>query len=227
MRFLLGLLFNNLLYKGLALLVAAVLWAAVQGSASVVASIDLRVELGDPPESLVVVHHEPIALNVQVTGSRAAVRAAERQLGNYPVSLASISEGETSITVDTGGLNLPRGAKVTLWSPNDVRVRAERISRKKVTVRADVVGTPPEGYELLGVSVTPRQVILAGARSAIRRLREIRSEPIDLGDLRETGVHEVLLATGSSLVWRAEEDSVPVRVEIRLQESVEVEGEAR
>ncbi len=51
MKFLAGLLFHNFVYKLIAVLVAAVLWAAVQGSRSVEESLDLPIELPHGPAS--------------------------------------------------------------------------------------------------------------------------------------------------------------------------------
>ena len=72
MRFLSRLLFHNLLYKTMALLVAAVLWAAVQGAESVEESIDLPIVLEAVPDSLVVVDQSAIEVNVRRCAAHAA-----------------------------------------------------------------------------------------------------------------------------------------------------------
>ena len=71
MKFLAGLLFHNILYKVVAVLVAAVLWAAVQGSLSVEESIDLPIVLEDVPSSLVVV--DQLAAGVQLVRAHLAL----------------------------------------------------------------------------------------------------------------------------------------------------------
>ena len=219
MKLLAGLLFHNLVYKLVALLVAGVLWAAVQGSQSIELSLDLPIEIVDAPASLVVVDQSALEVNVRVVGSRAAVRAAERAVTRYPINLRGLSgAGEARFPVTADRLELPRGARVSARSPSTIVLQTEPVVRKKVPVRADVIGIPPEGFELVNVTVEPREVVLAGARSSIRQTREVLTRSVDVTDLRNDLVEEVPLASfGGSLVWRAEEDVTPVTVQIRVK----------
>ena len=225
MRFLSGLLLHNFVYKVVALLVATVLWAAVQGSRSEESSLDLPISLVDAPEALVVVDQSALEVNLRLVGSRAALRAARRDLTVYPISLEGLSEGEARFPVITEGLNIPAGAKVAARSPSTIVLKTEPVVRKKVPVRADVVGTPPEGIKLVSVEVSPGQVVLAGARSSIRRLREVLTDRVDVTQMTESTVQEVALAPfGGSLVWRAKEDETPIQVQIRLERRPEPGG---
>ena len=217
MRFLSGLLFHNLLYKLVALLVAAVLWAAVQGAATVNESIDLPIVLEDVPDSLVVVEQSAVEVNVRLVGSRAAMRGAQRELESYSISLEGLKPGEARFPVNTDRYKLPRGAEIMARSPSTIVLQTEPVIQKTVAVHADVVGALPPGYTLVDVVVEPGQVVLSGARSSLRRLREVLTERIDVSEIRQTTIQEVPLAFGGSLVWRAEDDQVPVKVEIRVE----------
>lgn len=218
MKFLAGLLFHNFVYKLIAVLVAAVLWAAVQGSRSVEESLDLPIELTEISDSLVVVDQSAVEVNVRLVGSRAALRAARRELTSYPISLDGVSAGEARFPILTESLALPPGGKVVARSPSTVVLRIEPVARKKVPVRVDLVGEPANGAVLISVDVSPREVILAGASSSIRRLREVLTESVDLSEIEETTVREISLAPlAGSLVWRAEEDQTPIQVQIRLE----------
>lgn len=218
MKFLTGLLFHNFVYKLIALLVAAVLWAAVQGSRSVEESLDLPIELTDISEQLVVVDQSAVEVNLHLEGSRAALRAARRDLTSYPISLEGVSAGEARFPILTESLPIPPGGKVVARSPSTVVLQTEPVSRKKVPVRADVVGKPANGARLISIDVSPREVVLAGARSSIRRMREVLTDQVDLSELEETTVREIALAPlAGSLVWRAEEDQTPIQVQIRIE----------
>jgi YbbR domain-containing protein len=211
------LLFHNFIYKVIAVLVAAVLWAAVQGSSTVEESLDLPIVLENRPDDLVVVGQSAVEVNLRLVGSRAALRAARRDLSTYPISLEGLSPGEARFPVNNEALQLPTGASVAARAPSTVVLQTEPVVRKKVPVRADVVGTPAPGYKVLAIEVKPAQVTLAGARSSIRRLREVMTERIDLNDIQESFERPIPLAFGGSLVWRAEEDSEPVVIHIEIE----------
>ena len=211
-------LFNNLGYKLLAVMVAFVLWAAVQGTESVKRSLDLPVAFVDVPKSFVVVEQSASKVNLQISGSRAAVETAERELTSYPISLSGLSQGgEAFFPVVQAHPNLPRGATIEARSPSTVVIQTEPVVRKKVPVSADLVGEVQEGLKLAATRVEPGQVIMAGARTSIRRLREVATERVDLAEVTENLEREVSLVAHGSLVWRAEEDDKPVILTLEVE----------
>jgi YbbR domain-containing protein len=87
--------------------------------------------------------------------------------------------------------------------------------RKVVPVRADLVGTPPVGFRVASVQVDPAQVELEGARSEVRRIREVLTDRVDVSELRQSLEQDVRLLLGAGNVWRSEAgERVRVRVEI-------------
>jgi len=94
-------------------------------------------------------------------------------------------------------------------------VEFERRGRRAVSVRPDVAGEPAQGFHLEAVTVDPRRVWLAGARSEVERLAEVVTEPIDIAGLEETEKREASLSLGAGNVWM--EESKPVSVTIRIE----------
>ncbi len=207
-------IFDNLVYKFAALLVACVLWATAQGFRSVEQGLDLPIVLEHIPPELVSVEQSAHEVNLRIVGSRAAVRQAEKNLLHYPLSLADIKPGESRFSVTTDRLSLPRGARISARSPSTIVIRAERVQAKRVRVRPDLSGELPEGLRIQEVRVEPSQVTLEGARSSIRRVREVMTDRIELGRMRETTTLETSLVLGYPHVWRQEEDGGPIRVHI-------------
>ncbi len=207
-------IFDNLIYKIAALLVATVLWATAQGFRSVEQGLDLPIVLQDVPPELVAVDQSAHEVNLRIVGSRAALRQAEKNLLRYPLSLADIKPGEARFSVTTDRLSLPRGARISARSPSTITVQIERVLIKRVKVRPDLAGALPEGLHVEAVSVEPVEVVLEGARSSMRRIREVMTERIDLTRLRETTTLETSVILGYPHVWRQEGDNGPVRVHI-------------
>ena len=210
-------LFNNLSLKLASVLVAFVLWAAAQGFQSVEISLDLPIAFTETPESLVVVAQSVAEVNLHLKGSRAALRSAEEALQNFGISLVGLEPGTREFLIDAQSLPLPRGAEVVARSPSRVEVRLDTVIRKRLRVRADVVGELPAGYRLEGVEVQPREVLLEGARGNLRRMREVSTRPIDLSEITETTRRKVALVLDSGHIWRAEARGEPVEIEIRIQ----------
>ncbi len=207
-------IFDNLIYKIAALLVATVLWATAQGFRSVEQGLDLPIVLQDVPSELVAVDQSAHEINLRIVGSRAALRQAEKNLLRYPLSLSDIKPGEARFSVTTDQLSLPRGARISARSPSTITLQIERVLTKRVKVRPDLGGALPEGLRVEAVSVEPGEVVLEGARSSMRRIREVMTDRIDLARLRETTTLETTLILGYPHVWRQEPENGPVRVHI-------------
>jgi hypothetical protein len=219
-----NILFNNFGYKLAAVVIAFVLWAAVQGFRSEDLTMDLPIVLEDVPEGSVVVSQSVPAINVKLEGSRAALRRIEETPPRYPVSLAGHVAGEPySFPIDREQLKEklspppPRGAEIEAHSPSMLTVELDTVVQKRVRVQADLVGEPPKGYSLASVSVVPSRLLLEGARGSLRATNEVVTDRIDLSQLRESTVREVLPILDRPHIWRAESATEPIRVEIQIK----------
>jgi len=210
-------LFNNLGLKLSSLLVAGVLWAAAQGFQSVELSLDLPIAFSDTPETVVVVGQSVSEVNLRLKGSRAALRSVAEEFSIFPISLVGLEPGTREFVIDTESLPLPRGAEVVARSPSKVELRIEPVIRKRVVIRADIVGALPDGYRIQGIELTPDEVVLEGARGSLRRLREISTRTVDVSELTETTSQQVPLVLEAGQVWRVGARGEPVEVKILIQ----------
>ena len=210
-------LFNNLGLKLSSLLGAGVLWAAAQGFQSVELSLDLPIAFSDTPETVVGVGQSVSEVNLRLKGSRAALRSVAEEFSIFPISLVGLEPGTREFVIDTESLPLPRGAEVVARSPSKVELRIEPVIRKRVVIRADIVGALPDGYRIQGIELTPDEVVLEGARGSLRRLREISTRTVDVSELTETTSQQVPLVLEAGQVWRVGARGEPVEVKILIQ----------
>lgn len=210
-------IFANWSYKLAAVVIAFILWATAQGFRSVEQSIDVPISLEDVPEDVVVVEQSVPEVNVRLAGSRAALRRAAKEIVRYPISLQDVKPGEARIAVNLEAVerNLPRGAEIAARSPSTVVFKLEPRGEKTVPVRVDLVGTPPDGYRIGEVSVTPPRVTLSGSRRQLARIREVMTDRVDVTEATETLEAEVRVLPAATHVWLAD-GAAPVRVVVQI-----------
>jgi YbbR domain-containing protein len=206
---------GTLRYAFLAVVISMALWSIAHGGSTVEREFDNPVVFTRLPEDLVIPDQSATKINVRVQGSRAAFRALVASELEYVENVGGAKPGRARYEVDTDRLDLPRGVQPVGLSPAQIDVQFELRSRKNVPVRADLQGTPPEGYQVGEVAVEPARVWLIGARSRVLRLSEVLTEPIDLSELRAPSERDVKLALGSDHVWL--EGTEPVKVKIEIQ----------
>jgi YbbR domain-containing protein len=210
-------IFDNLLYKIVALLIACVLWAAAQGVTDVEQSFDIPVQVESIPADLVVIEESAHEINLRVMGSRAALRQVAKNVQHYAVSFEGAKAGETRLAVNKEQITLPRGARIVASSPSTLVFALESVSSKVVPVRADLSGELPAGYTLARVSIEPKELAITGARSAVRNVREVVTDRIDLSGLRATTTLESPVALGYPHVWRKDQSGAPIQIKIEIE----------
>jgi YbbR domain-containing protein len=221
-------IFDNLLYKVVALIVACVLWSAAQGILSVEQRLDVPIEIQNLPPDMLVVRQSAGLINVMIKGSRAAIRSAQKDPIRYPISLDGAKPGSHPFPVlKERFASLRRGAKVLVHSPSTVTIDIEPIVSKRVPVSPDVVGSPEPGYRIAEIGVVPARVEITGAQSVVRRMQKVKTEPVDVDGLTRSVTQDVPLAPGLDHVWRGgeAERGEPVQVTVRIEQEVTDTGD--
>ncbi len=218
-------IFDHLLYKIVALLIACVLWASAQGVTDAEQSFDIPIQVEGVPEDLVVVEESAHEINLRVMGSRAALRQVAKNAPHYSVSFDGAKAGEARLAVNKEQIALPRGARIVANSPSTLVYALEPVGSKLVPVRADLVGEPPPGFKLKRVAIEPKDLAIAGARSAIRNVREVVTDRIDLSGIRESATLESPVLFGTPHVWRKDKSATPIRIKLEIEASPDpIEG---
>lgn len=208
--------FGNLAYQLLAVAIALFLWVVARGSSSVERGFDIPVVLQGVPDDLVVVDQGADVVNVRLLGTRAALRNFDPQRLEYPIDISTSKPGQAAFEVDLSRFDMPRGARVVSRSPSRIELTFERRVAKTLKVRADLEGTPAEGYRVAGVSIDPPRVRVAGARSEVLRLTEVATETIEVGGATAPIEKEVRVSAGPGHVWAESPRVVKVRVAVDL-----------
>ena len=212
-------IFDHLLYKIVALLIACVLWASAQGVTDVEQSFDIPIQVEDVPENVVVIEESAHEINVRVMGSRAALRQVQKNVQHYSVSFEGSQAGEARLAVNKEQITLPRGARIVASSPSTLVYTLEVVSSKVVPVRADLAGELPPGFKLKRLSIEPKELAITGAKRAIRNMREVVTDRIDLAGLRESTTLESPVLLGYPHVWRKDKSAAPIRIRLEIEAS--------
>lgn len=207
-------LLNNLGLKLLAVAVAFMLWSVSHTTTLVERGFDLPVAVEGVPEELVVTGQSTDTVNVRVRGSRAAMRRLLEGDLLYDVDLAGARLGVTAHEVETQDLRLPRGLQVVSRSPAGIDFTLARRGRRSVALKADIVGTPAEGFKLDGIEIEPARIWISGPRSEVLRLGEVMTETIEVNGLDAPFETQVRPSVVGRNLWLENDRDVTVRVTI-------------
>ena len=202
-----GLFFHNLPWKILSLLVAFGIWFVVMSSNSIETTKEVNLEL-ELPNGLTVANEVPAQVSFRLSGSKFFLRTMNSSLDTIHVDLTKAKPGPAYYRIEKDSLHLPIGVRVLSISPSTINPVLEHLDRRTVPVEVQQKNEVPNGYRLVKLYASPKNVRIKGPRNVIETISEIRSEPVDLSDIPTSLKWEIPLRTGHANV-SFDEDTEP------------------
>ena len=189
--------------KAISLLLAFFLWFSINVSERDAERVlELPVVIRKLPPDLIVTNAPDRAVTATVRGPRTILDGVDEQRGRIALDLSAAALGEMRIELSPEMIrpDLPRRLKLVRLEPQRLKVQVERLLRRRVPVRPELAGAPALGDMTAVSSVRPAEVEVAGPKSKVEDLKEIRTEPIDMQGLEHGLQRNVLLAWAGDLV---------------------------
>jgi YbbR domain-containing protein len=189
--------------KLVSLLLAFFLWFSINVSERDAERVlELPVVVRKLPPDLIVVNAPDRAVSATLRGPRTILDGVDEQRGRIALDLSAATPGEMRIELAPDMLrpDLPRRLKLVRLEPQRLKVQVERLLRRRVPVRAELAGAPALGYMTAESSVRPAEVEVAGPKSKVEDLKEVRTEPLDMQGLEHGVQRNALLAWAGDLV---------------------------
>jgi YbbR domain-containing protein len=204
---------ENLGLKISAVLLSLLLWFFVTSRGQSEMSIEVNPEFKNVPVGLGIVNNTAKDVVVTIKGQERLMKNVKPSDVRVFVDLAKAKKGEGTYFINTNDIKLPYAMTVTNVSPVSVKVRLDETISKTVSVVPVITGTPEEGYYVKGVVVRPPNVVLQGLKTEMRKIKELRTEVMDISGLKETTTQELNIDT-SGVNVKPEANSVQATVQI-------------
>lgn len=209
---------NNGRLKLVAVILAVLAWFAVReitSYTSVVREVRVTVLLD---EGWAVLDRSVEEVDVLCRGSQSDVRYLTRDQVRVEVDLRGRSvPGTTEVPLRAQNVKITGGARAVSVDPPELTLTLDREGERMVKVKAEIVGNPPEGYEVAEITTTPSEVRLQGPQGRLAAMNEVRTAPIDLeGRLKSFSLTRVIQPP--SELWSARVEPDRARVDVRIVE---------
>lgn len=209
---------ENWTLKLISLIFALVLWMFIMGERRLEVGYRVPLELQNIPAELMVANEVPSLVDVRISGPRTLLMKVSPNDISIAVDLTDLQPGLTTFKRLEERLNLPSGLRVTRLSPSFIDLKLERIKQKLVPVKIALTGEPLQGYQVGRVSAEPARIVIAGAESELKSVREVTTEPVDLNGVNEGFSLIVPLVHLGTYTYFKDERTSEVQVEIQAVE---------
>jgi YbbR domain-containing protein len=208
------LLFDNLGMKIAAVLLSVVLWFYVTSRGQSEIPLEVPVELKNIPVGLEIVNNGYKKVSLYIKGQERIIRTVKPSDVRLSLDLSKTKSGENIFYIHGEDIQLPHGITVTSINPSSLKIITEKTVSKTVRVIAVVTGEVLRGNRIHSINVDPTMITAEGISSEMRKLKSMKTEPLDVTGLAESVVQELKIETKGKNI-RTNPDTVRVTVEIK------------
>lgn len=177
---------HNLGLKIWSVLIAIILWYAVQEEERIGAFVDVDVIIKNRPTELVITNTMVNKINLTIEGSSARLnQLRDKPLAPFAIDLSNAVAGSTLYKIYSQDFKLPDGVKIKRINPQLITVVLEEQLKKTMPVHINFTGALEEGFELKSSTINPPQVEVIGPESEVEPLQELYTAEVDLTGLRQ------------------------------------------
>lgn len=131
--------------------------------------------MGDPAGSVMLTLNAPSSVWKELNSNTESVRAW--------VDLTGLEAGEHTLPIQVQ--ILPRLVRLVSQDPEQITVQLEPLVTKTYTVTAQLIGSPPTGYQAGEADISPQTVSLTGPASSMAKVKDVRVI-VDISGLNES-----------------------------------------
>jgi len=208
---------TNLIPKSISFILVCVLWVFIGGQPRAEIWMNVPLEYRNMPANMEIVGDLVNRVEVGIRGPRTLISSISPDQLKAFVDLSQSMAGANHVRLTPDNVRAPLGTEITKVAPSSVRIRLEDIKSRSVPVKAHLVGKLLRPLRLKGVVVEPPEIVLQGPAGILKKVREIFTEPVDLGEVNESLQISVPLEITPQQLRLAPDQPSQVTVHIRVE----------
>lgn len=208
---------KNLVPKLISLILVLILWGFIGGQPRAEIWLTVPLEYRNMPTSMEIVGDLASRVEVGIRGPRGLISNITSDQVKAHVDLSQALRGLNYVRLTEGNIRVPLGTEITKINPSSIRIRLENIKSRSIPVKVHFVGKLPRPLRLKAVSAEPASIILQGPEGALKKIREIFTEPVDLSEITEDVQLTIGIEINSPQVRLAADQPSQVSVNIQLE----------
>jgi hypothetical protein len=173
-------IFRNFGIKVLSIGLAALLWGVVAGQREAERSLRVPLEYRNIPAELELLGEPASLVDVRVRGSSGVLGELRGADLVAVLDLRTARPGRRLFHLLPDDIAVPAGVKVLQATPSTVALTFEASAVRTVPVVPDLDGDPAPGFVVGRVTTVPATVEVVGPISAVQKITEATTEPVDI-----------------------------------------------
>jgi YbbR domain-containing protein len=199
--------------KAAALGLGTLLWMTVSGQ-QVERSVLVQLQFRNLPSNMQITGDPPRTVDVRVSGAAGLISRLEPTEIVATVDVTGSRPGTRVFPLTVDQVTVPLGVEVKSVDPPTISLVLEVTKTDTAMVQPTIDGEPAAGYEVEGVDVVPKIVVIVGPESHLKQHQTAQTESISIDGATSSVVETVSMAVRDPAVRLR--DPQQARVTIRI-----------
>jgi YbbR domain-containing protein len=158
-------------------------------------TLSVPLELHNIPSDIELVERPMQTVQVSIRAPERLINQITSANVHAVLDLKKASTAQEDYTLTRSMVSIPDGAEVKEISPSLVNLKFERSEQLMLSIKPNIIGELPEGFNLLKTEVEPPEVLVKGPESKLNENDIVRTSPIDISNFKHTTAIEADLIT--------------------------------
>lgn len=204
---------ENIILKVAALVLSVILWLFVTAKGQTEISLNVPIEYTNISPGLEIARRGAETASIVIRGHESLLKNIRKGDIRVNVDLSKAKKGEWVFNIRQDDVKLPYAVAVTKIEPPSLKIVFEETASKTVGIKPVVSGMPETGYYVKSMEIRPQNMLVEGAKSEVRKVSEVKTEPIDITGLTEDFSQEVGLDLSGRNI-RTKVDKINIKISI-------------
>ena len=212
-----GLVLENLGWKLLSLFLAAALWAFVASEPEMLTNVEVPVAYRNLPDDLEISSPPLTSITLELRGPAGELRALGTSEFHPAVTLdmSGVHAGERTFPIGDSNVRLPRGVQLVRAIPPEARFTFERLVTRRVPVVVRFAGEGRDGYTVALVQTNPSTLEITGPATHVDRITAAYTDTVDVSTVVGTSHFQVNAFLSDPMVRFVSTSKVAVTVTMK------------
>jgi YbbR domain-containing protein len=177
----LGLVTRNFLWKILALAIAVTIWVLVANEPELSTFTTVRVAYRNIPDDLELSSAPTETVTLELRGPAGEVRGAgESRSPAVVLDMSGVEPGQRTFEIGDGNVTLARGVRLVRSIPTAIRFEFDRRMDRVIPVHPRFTGEGANGYVVGSYTISPDRIPVTGPASRVARVDAAITDPVDV-----------------------------------------------
>jgi len=213
---------KNLGLKIFSFLLALILWFSLipEEKRFSEKSLNVSLELHNIPSNIELVGRPPQTVHVTIRAPERLINQITSANVHAVLDLKKASTAQQDYTLSRSMVSIPDGVEVKEISPSLVNLRFEKSKQLLLTIKPNIIGKLPPGFNLKKIEVEPSEILVKGPESKLNEKDIVKTNPIDISNFKHsTAVEADLITPAPELTIVGPKTTVLVKLLIEVEES--------